>query len=247
MQGYDYLHLYDTFGVTLQLGGSDQWGNCLSGVDLIRRKRGVETNVVTLNLVIDKTTGRKFGKSEAGAVWLDETKTSPFKFYQLWINAGDDDAEDYLKFFTELTKDQIDEVMDEQRESPGQRMAQKTLAHEVTKLVHGAETTAAVERVTEALFGGLAYKELSAADFKALASELKVVEAAADAELVEVLVEAGLASSKTEARRFLADSAVYINGLQFSSEKTALEKDDVLHGYVVLRRGKNATALVKIV
>jgi tyrosyl-tRNA synthetase len=106
LQGFDYQHLFDTYDCTLQLGGSDQWGNCLSGVELIRKTRGKEVNVVTLNLIIDKTTGRKFGKSEGGTIWLDENKTSPFKFYQFWLNAGDDDAIDYLKTFTLLTKDE---------------------------------------------------------------------------------------------------------------------------------------------
>jgi len=247
LQGYDYLHLFDEYGVTLQLGGSDQWGNCLSGVELIRKARGAEAHVVTLNLVVNKATGRKFGKSEEGAVFLNETKTTPFKFYQFWINSDDEGVESYLKVYTELDKNMIDDVMDEQRESPSSRIAQKTLAREVTKLVHGADKTEAVERVSEALFGGLAYSELSEADFKELAGELVVVEAARGAELADLLTSTQLASSKTEARRFLADSAVYINGSQFSSEKTVLEEFDALHGYAVLRRGKNATALVKLI
>lgn len=246
LQGYDYQYLFDTYGVTLQLGGSDQWGNCLSGVELIRKTRGAEVHVVTLNLVIDKATGRKFGKSEEGTVWLDATKTSPFKFYQFWINMDDEGVEGYLKVYTDLDKASIAEVMEEQRESPSSRIAQKTLAREVTKLVHGAETMESVEHVTEALFGGLAYDQLSSNDFRELETELTLVPAKAGDELADVLVEAKLASSKTEARRFLADSAVYINGLQFSSEKVTLENADALHGYVVLRRGKNATALVKL-
>ena len=139
LQGFDFLHLFDTYGCTLQLGGSDQWGNCLSGVELIRKTRGAEVDVVTLNLIVDKTTGRKFGKSEGGAVWLDETKTSPFKFYQFWLNAGDEDAEDYLKTFTLLEKSEIDELSEEMKTSAASRPAQKRLAYEVTKIVHGEE------------------------------------------------------------------------------------------------------------
>jgi tyrosyl-tRNA synthetase len=246
LQGFDYLHLYDTYGVTLQLGGSDQWGNCLSGVELIRKARGAETHVVTLNLVINKATGRKFGKSEEGTVWLDETKTSPFKFYQFWITTSDEDVEDYLKIFTELDKETIETILAEHAEDPGLRKAQKRLAQEVTKLVHGGEKTRAVERATGALFGGISYKDLSPEDFEILADELPVVASKEGTPLVDLLVEAGLAASKTEARRFLADSAIYINDSQFSSEKNAVERQDALHGYVVLRRGKNTTALVKL-
>ncbi len=246
LQGYDYQYLYDTYGVTLQLGGSDQWGNCLSGVDLIRKTRGAEVHAVTLNLVINKSTGRKFGKSEEGTIWLNETKTSPFKFYQFWINSDDEDVEDYLKIYTELEKDVIDKITAGHCESPSSRSAQKALAHEVTTLVHGPARTKAVERATDALFGGLGYAQLTADDFKELATELPVIEAANNAEIADILVTAGLASSKTEARRFLTDSAVYINGSQFSSEKTTLDAADTLHGYIVLRRGKNVTALVKL-
>ncbi len=246
LQGFDYLHLYDKYGVTLQLGGSDQWGNCLSGVELIRKARGAEAHVVTLNLVMNKSTGRKFGKSEEGAVWLDETKTSPFKFYQFWINADDEGVEDYLKIYTELDKSKIDEVITEHKQSPGLRLAQKTLAAQVTTLVHSKDRSESAKRVTEALFGGISYDQLTKKDFEDLSGELTNIVAKNGSEIADALVESGLASSKTEARRFLADSAVYINGSQFSSEKTTFEFSDALHGYIVLRRGKNITALVKL-
>lgn len=247
LQGLDYLHLFDEYGATLQLGGSDQWGNCLSGVDLIRKARGAETHVVTLNLVIDKTTGRKFGKSEGGAIWLDEAKTSIFKFYQFWLNTGDSDAIDYLKIFTLLNKDHIDVVAAEMLTNAASRPAQKRLAYEVTAIVHGAERAASVRRVSEVLFGGADYSSLSADDFTLLAGELTTVSAVPGVELIHLLVDTGLASSKGEARRFLQDSAIYINGSQFSSEKTSLDEADKLHDYVVLRRGKNAMALVKLI
>jgi tyrosyl-tRNA synthetase len=214
LQGYDYLHLFDTYGCTLQLGGSDQWGNCLSGVDLIRKTRGAEVDVVTLNLIIDKTTGRKFGKSEGGAVWLDETKTSPYKFYQFWLNAGDLDAIDYLKIFTLLEKEEIDSLAEEMQTNAASRPAQKRLAYEVTKIVHGQERADGVKRISEVLFGAQGYDALTAHDMQDLESELQTVEVTAGSSLLDFMCETGLSKSKSEARRFLSDGAVYINGMQ---------------------------------
>lgn len=246
LQGMDYLHLYDNYGVTLQLGGSDQWGNCLSGVELIRKTRSVETHVITLPLIINKTTGKKFGKSEDGAVWLDENKTSPFKFYQFWINADDEGVEDYLKIYTELDKTAIDDIMQRHRDNPEQRIAQKCLAFEVTKIVHGQEKASSVVNVSAALFGGQAYDTLHASDFSELAKELPVVEVKVnETPLADVLVMGGLASSKTEARRFLEENAVYINGSQIPLNKNVLDEGDMVHGYAVVRRGKNASVLAK--
>lgn len=246
LQGMDYLHLFDKYGVTLQLGGSDQWGNCLSGVELIRKTRGAEAHVITLPLVINKATGKKFGKSEDGAVWLDSSKTSPFKFYQFWINADDEGVEDYIKVYTEMHKNEVDELMASHRSNPEQRIAQKKLAYEVTKLVHGKEKADSVLSVSEALFGGRAYSTLSAIDFKELETELPVVSAKlGETQLLEILVGGMLATSKTEARRFLDENAVYINGSQISLDKLALDEHDDIQGYAVVRRGKNASVLVK--
>lgn len=246
IQGYDYLHLYREMGATLQIGGSDQWGNMLSGASLIRKLEEGEAHVWTIPLVVNKTTGKKFGKSEDGAVWLDEKKTSPYKFYQFWINADDEGVEDYLKIYTELDKDSIEFLMKEHHEQPSARAAQRRLALEVTGLVHGKERAESVRRVSDALFGSSEYSDLQPEDMTVLQSELPTVDASLGKDLVELLTEAGLSSSKGEARRFLHDGAVYINGLQFSSEKHSIEHDDVMHGFVVLRRGKNAVALVKI-
>jgi tyrosyl-tRNA synthetase len=135
----DYLYLYKEKGATLQIGGSDQWGNILSGVDLVRKVHGKEVHALTLPLVINQATGKKFGKTEEGAVWLDPDKTSPFQFYQFWINVDDYGAEDYLKIYTELSKDEIEAVMREFKQNPAARVAQKKLAYEVTKIVHGKE------------------------------------------------------------------------------------------------------------
>ena len=172
---------------------------------------------------------------------------SPFKFYQFWINSDDEGVEEYLKIYTELDKTTIDDAMDIQKEQPSSRYAQKLLALEVTKLVHGQQKAESSTAVSEVLFSGIGYEKLSATDFALLKEDLPVISAVAgQTELSQLLVDARLATSKTEARRFLSDSAVYINGSQFSSEKTTLTNEDALHGYVVLRRGKNATVLVQL-
>lgn len=247
LQGMDYLHLYDNHGVNLQLGGSDQWGNCLSGVELIRKTRGAEVHAITLPLVINKTTGKKFGKSEEGAVWLDAKKTSPFKFYQFWINADDIGVEDYLKIYTELDKQKIDEVMSIHKHNPADRHAQKILAFEVTKIVHGQNRADSVKKVSEVLFEAGSYSDLQEIDFTELESELPVIEVSPEsADLVEILVSGNLAGSKTEARRFLENNAIYINGQQIPLSKSSIEGQDSMHGYAVIRRGKNTSCLVKI-
>lgn len=235
LQGMDYLHLYDTEGVTLQLGGSDQWGNCLSGVELIRKARGAETHVITLPLVINKATGKKFGKSEEGAIWLDEAKTSAYKFYQFWLNSDDEGVESYLKIFTELSKEKIDKVMADFNSDRSGRLAQKTLALEVTRLVHGEERAEAVKRATEALFG---QSEVTADVMEILRSELTTVTAAET--FVTTLVGAGLASSNTEAIRFINEGAISVNGQKITPEKQNFEP-----GYNLVKRGKNNFAVVE--
>lgn len=245
LQGLDYLHLFDTYNCTLQLGGSDQWGNCLSGVELIRKTRGAEVDVVTLNLVIDKTTGRKFGKSEAGAVWLDETKTSPFKFYQFWLNTGDADAIDYLKIFTLLEPGDVELLEQEMSHDAASRPAQKRLAYEVTKIVHGEDRAESVQKISNVLFGGAEYSDLEAKDFRELEAELPTSEVGNEYSLVDFMVESGLASSNTEARRFLSDSAVYINGSQLPLDQSHFTEHDFINGYAIVRRGKNTLALAK--
>ncbi len=239
LQGYDYLHLYDTYGVTLQLGGSDQWGNCLSGVDLIRKARNAEANVLTLNLVINKATGKKFGKSEEGAVWLDPTKTSIFKFYQFWLNADDDGVEGYLKTFTELDKEAVNKVMAEFAQDRAGRAAQKILAYEVTALVHGKERAEAAKKASEVLFGGADFLELEAPVVAMLKEELPVVPI--EGNLVTAIVSAGLASSNSEATRFISSGAISINGQKVTPEDTlTLQK-----GSNLLKRGKNSFAIIE--
>jgi tyrosyl-tRNA synthetase len=246
LQGMDFLHLYDTYDCTLQLGGSDQWGNCLSGVDLIRRARGAVAHAITLPLIINKSTGKKFGKSEEGAIWLDAKLTSPYKFYQFWLNIDDEGVEYYLKIYTELDKPTIDDVMKRFNEDRSIRLAQKTLAFEVTALLHGKEIAESVKRVSKVLFGGDDYKQLTAADFSVIKEELGSVKANAGASLTDLLVEAKLASSKGEARRFLSSKAVYINGQQVDDSKQSLEASDAIKGHVILRRGKNSQVVIEL-
>lgn len=246
LQGMDYLHLFDTYGVTLQLGGSDQWGNLLSGVDLIRKARGEEVHALTMPLIINKATGKKFGKSEEGAVWLDAEKTSVYKFYQFWLNVDDEGAVGYLKIFTELDKPAIDKIDKEFQADKAGRLAQKTLAYEVTKLVHGEKRAESVKRASEVLFGGGAYRQLKAEDVEMLAQELPVVTVKVKADLVQPLVASGLAASNSEARRYLDQGAVYINGEQINT-KRVIQSDDRLEGkHAILRRGKNSHAILQI-
>ena len=244
LQGYDYWHLFKEKGATLQLGGSDQWGNMISGVDLIRKKEGAETHVVTTPIIVNSATGKKFGKSEAGAVWFNPAKTSVYKFYQFWLNVGDEGAIEYLKIFTLLSKEQIEAIEKDFIANPRARAAQKALAYEVTTLVHGADRADAAKRVSEALFSE-DYTQLSTEDFELLAAEVKTIEVNATTPLVNVLVDTELAKSMTEARRFAQSGAVYLNG-----EKTGATSDlsaaQPLHGYVVIRRGKKDMALLKV-
>ena len=247
MQGYDFWYLYKNHQVELQIGGSDQWGNMLSGVPLIRKKENAEVHAMSMPLVIDNTTGRKFGKSEAGAIWLDPNRTSPYQFYQFWLNIDDDAVIDFLKIYTLLTKEEIETVSSEFNEQRSSRIAQKKLAYEVTAIVHGIPVADAVSNVTTVLFGGADYRDLKEQDIAVLRGELPVVEAQlGETPIIDILVEGKLASSKSEARRFLEGSAVYINGIQFSSEKTVLEQTDLIGSYVLIRRGKNAQIIVHV-
>ncbi|MFI5275258.1 MAG: tyrosine--tRNA ligase [Candidatus Saccharimonadales bacterium] len=246
LQGMDFLHLYDTSGCTLQLGGSDQWGNCLSGVELIRRARGAEAHVITLPLIINKATGRKFGKTEAGAVWLDPAQTSPTQFYQFWINSVDEGVEEYLKVFSELDKKSVDEVMEQHRKDPKARFAQRRLAQEVTRLVHGEAELKVAEAVTEALTGKEPISEMEPDSLEAMRREVSSATAHPGDELIDVLVSAQLAESKSDARRLLAGNAISINGQKTSKEK--LEQGDFQNGRLLIRKGKafKDSALVEL-
>ena len=225
LQGYDFWHLFNQYGVNLQIGGSDQWGNLLSGVDLIRKKENTEVYA----------TGRKFGKSEGGAVWLDENKTSVYKFYQFWLNVDDESAIEYMKIFTMLDRDTIEAIAENHAVNPGARSAQKVLAREVTDIVHGSARRESVERVTEVLFGGGDFKKLSDDDLGALAEEIPCVDAGID--VIEALVESGAVGSNGEAKRLLKSGAISLNG-----EKLAENK--VVNDTSLLKKGKNTFVLI---
>lgn len=246
IQAYDFVHLFKEKGVTLQLCGSDQWGNSIAGVDLIRRLTGKEAHVWSTPLVINKATGKKFGKSEGGAVWLDAQLTSPYQFYQFWLNAEDDAVEDYLKIFTQLDKDQVADIMERFNADRSLRLAQKTLAYEVTALIHGSSTADSVKRVSKVLFGGDDYAQLTADDFTVVKAELGSITADTTSNIVDLLVDAKLASSKGEARRFLSSKAIYINGKQISDDTDTLVAEDAIHGHIILRRGKNNQIVVEL-
>ena len=235
LQGYDFWHLFNQYGVNLQIGGSDQWGNLLSGVDLIRKKENAEVYAMTAPLLINKSTGRKFGKSEGGAVWLDENKTSVYKFYQFWLNVDDGSAIEYMKIFTMLDRDTIEAIAENHTVNPGARSAQKVLAREVTDIVHGSARRESVERVTEVLFGGGDFKKLSDDDLGALAEEIPCVDAGID--VIEALVESGAVGSNGEAKRLLKSGAISLNG-----EKLAENK--VVNDTSLLKKGKNTFVLI---
>lgn len=240
IQAYDFLHLYREAGVTLQVCGSDQWGNSIAGVDLIRRVAGGEAHVFSAPLVINKTTGQKFGKSEAGAMWLDASKTSPYRLYQFWLNVDDESVESYLKVFTELGKAEIENLMRQFNDNRGDRLAQKTLAYEVSKLLHGPTTADQVKRASEALFSGADFLELQPDEVRILKQELPVTQA--ETGLAATVTKAGLASSNSEALRFVASGAITINGQKVTGDdQVNFQKGDNL-----MKRGKNSFAIIEL-
>jgi tyrosyl-tRNA synthetase len=220
----------------LQVCGADQWGNSLAGVDLIRRIEGGEANVYSTPLIYNKATGKKFGKSEDGAVWLDANKTSVYKFYQFWLNADDQGVVDYAKVYTLLDKDAIEQMAQQVATNPGAREAQKTLAREVTKIVHGEERTASVEKVTTVLFGSTAVSELSNEELDILAGEIPTVSIGMT--VIEALVSTGVVASNGEARRLLSGGGVSLNG-----EKIA--DDQSIESVTLIKKGKNNFILVR--
>jgi len=235
LQGYDFWHLFNQYGVNLQIGGSDQWGNLLSGVDLIRKKENTEVYAMTAPLLINKSTGRKFGKSEGGAVWLDENKTSVYKFYQFWLNVDDESAIEYMKIFTMLDRDTIEAIAENHAVNPGARSAQKVLAREITDIVHGSARRESVERVNEVLFGGGDFKKLSDDDLGALAEEIPCVDTGID--VIEALVESGAVGSNGEAKRLLKSGAISLNGEKLADNK-------VVNDTSLLKKGKNTFVLI---
>lgn len=237
IQGYDFLHLYKNKGVTLQVCGSDQWGNSIAGVELIRRVENAEAHVWSAPLVINKSTGVKFGKSEEGAIWLDGSKTSAFKFYQFWLNVDDESVIDHLKTFTLLEKEKIENIAEEFDKDKGSRMAQKTLAYEVTGLIHGKERAESVKKVTEVLFGKAEIGDLDEADIAELKKEIPCVRY--EETLAKTIANAGLAGSNSEANRFIEAGAVTVNSEKVSADYKFSDK------YSLLKRGKNSFAIIE--
>lgn len=234
IQGYDFLHLYRKYGIDLQLCGADQFGNCASGIHLIKRLEGASADAWSTPLIIDPVTGRKFGKSEGNAVWLSAERTSIFDFYQFWLNQTDEAVEYLLKIYTLLEKPEVERLMVEQKEHPEQRVAQKALAKGATEVVHGAKAAEAVINLSERLFAGnlgeLVEDEI--VEFGEYLAKGKKGEG-----LVEILVETGLCASKSEARKLITAGAISVNG-------TKVTEDLPVGQVAILKRGKNKFAVV---
>ncbi|MDZ4227434.1 MAG: tyrosine--tRNA ligase [Patescibacteria group bacterium] len=237
LQGYDFLHLNEAHGCDVQVGGSDQWGNILAGVEFIRRKSEKIVYAFTWPLVVNKATGKKFGKSEDGAVWLDSGKTSVYEFYQFWLNTADDAVDEYLFKMTMLSAAEISAVMELHKRDKKERHAQKLLAREVTHLVHGEEETMRAESVSQVLFGEMDLTALDKDAIAALRSSAPSCAVQEGAALIDVLVSSALAKSKREARQFLADKAITLNGV-VTDEKHSLATEDFRNGLALLRRGR---------
>ena len=241
LQGLDYLELYRTYGCVLQTGGSDQWGNLTSGTDLIRRAEQTSVHAIGTPLITNSD-GTKFGKSEGNAVWLDDRLTSPYAFYQFWLNTDDADVTERLKIFTFLTRAEIDRLAGVVVEAPFRREAQRTLAYEVTSLVHGAAATDAAIAAAAALFGQGDLAELDEATLRQAVAELPTVSLPADTGLLTALVETGLCTSVSEARRALAQGGVYSNNVKLLDETATVAALVLPAGFAVLRRGKKTLA-----
>ena len=236
IQGYDFLHLFREHNVDLQLCGADQYGNCTSGIHLIKRLENAKADAYSCPLIIDKVTGRKFGKSEGNAVWLDANKTSILDFYQFWLNQSDDALEDYFKYFTFIMPEELEQILAEHNENPAARLGQKRLGYEVTKVVHGEAAAKQAEKLTAFLFGDGKIDDLTSEDLDLLAQSFPT--AATGATLVDILVATGLASSKGEARKLISGNAISVNGAKVTADQT-------IDSTSVIKKGKNKFAVVR--
>jgi tyrosyl-tRNA synthetase len=251
LQAYDFLVLHDRFKCTLQMGGSDQWGNIVAGIDLIRRLRGAKAHGLVFPLVTS-TTGIKFGKTEAGAVWLDPKLTSPYRFYQFWLNTDDRDVMNYLKFFTWLSQEEIGELANSLQAEPEKRNAQRELARQVTRLLHGETELSRAERASEVLFGkeisGLSVQEIVDIFADVPSTELEKSKIEADGfTLGDALVLAGLAPSKGEAKRLVQGGGVALNNRRVDDARKSIEPSDFIDGQVmVLRKGAKHYHLIRV-
>ena len=250
LQANDYVQLHNTYGCSLQIGGGDQWGNIVSGVDLNRRINGATVHALTVPLVTDAD-GNKFGKSTGGGkLWLDPEMTSPYAWYQYFINTADADVIRYLRWFTFLTQEELAELQQAVDERPHAREAQRRLAQEMTNLVHGKDATRAVELAAQALFGRAELTELDEGTLAGALSETTITEIGADdpRTIVDLLVATGLVESKKAARRAVNEGGAYVNNQRITSDEWQPTNEDLLHGrWLVLRRGKKNFAGVRIV
>ncbi|EOB7779551.1 TPA: tyrosine--tRNA ligase [Staphylococcus aureus] len=245
LQAIDFGHLNRELNCKIQVGGSDQWGNITSGIELMRRMYG-QTDAYGLTIpLVTKSDGKKFGKSESGAVWLDAEKTSPYEFYQFWINQSDEDVIKFLKYFTFLGKEEIDRLEQSKNEAPHLREAQKTLAEEVTKFIHGEDALNDAIRISQALFSG-DLKSLSAKELKDGFKDMPQVTLSNDTtNIVEVLIETGISPSKRQAREDVNNGAIYINGERQQDVNYALAPEDKIDGeFTIIRRGKKKYFMV---
>jgi tyrosyl-tRNA synthetase len=253
MQGYDFYWLFQNMGVKLQMGGSDQWGNIVTGTELIRRKAGGEAFAFTCPL-ITKADGGKFGKTEKGNVWLDPEKTSPYHFYQFWLNASDADAEKWIKIFTFLTKEDIEAATAAHHEDPSKRILQKKLAEEVTGFIHGQDELDKAVQTTEKLFSGNAaenIKELNETDLLLSLEGVPVHDVAGSmfaegVDLVSLLADTGVFPSKGEARKMVQGGGVSVNREKLTEANTKIDQSYLLHGkYILVQKGKKNFYLIK--
>ena len=243
LQGYDFMHLYETKGVTMQVEGSDQWGNITTGIELINKKLGKTAYAFTMPLILDST-GKKFGKSEGNALWLDKNKTSSYELYQYLINSTDDKVEEYLKVFTFLSKEEIEDVMKKHVEKPEERLAQKTLAKEIISDLHGEDEYKKAVKISEALFSGN-IKELTEEELVDAMSGVETHEVDTEKNIVDFLVDTGILSSKREAREFVSNGSISVNGEKVTDLEYLVNKETSLYNkYIVVRRGKKKYYLV---
>ncbi|MCG7311517.1 tyrosine--tRNA ligase [Brachybacterium sp. ACRRE] len=249
LQGIDFLELHRRHGVSLQFGGNDQWGNLISGVDLIHKVEGKDAHALTTPLVT-KADGTKFGKSEGGAVWLDPELTSPYAFHQFWLNAADADVVNYLRYFTFRDQEDIAELEQATQDEPHRRRAQKALADDLTTLVHGADATRQAEAAAAVLFGRGEVRDLEEPTLDAIARELTTVELPGTTALVDAFTAVGIMTSKSQVRRAAAEGSLTVNGEKVDAEGVERALSEAVTplsgGYVLVRRGRKAAAMVRL-
>lgn len=245
MQGYDYKYIHEKYGATLQFGGSDQWGNLTTGIELIRKLDNEEVYAFSVPLIVDST-GKKLGKSEGNALWLDKEKTSSYQMYQYILNFEDVMIEEYLKKYTFLSKEEIDNIMKEQNEHPETRIAQKTLAKEIITFIHDKESYESAVKISEALFSG-DIKSLSESELVDAMSGVDTYNVKGEKNIVDLLVDTGILSSKREAREFITNGSISINGEKITDLELLVNKSISLYNkYIVIRRGKKKYYLVTL-